>query len=51
MMKLLLIFGALDAALAVALGAFGAHGLKQRVKYCSSLRVQVLLTTGCRVVE
>lgn len=31
MMKLLLILGALDAALAVALGAFGAHGLRQRV--------------------
>lgn len=31
MMRLLLILGALDAALAVALGAFGAHGLKQRV--------------------
>lgn len=31
MMKLLLVIGSLDAALAVALGAFGAHGLKQRV--------------------
>lgn len=29
--KWLLIIGALDAALAVALGAFGAHGLKARV--------------------
>lgn len=30
-MKLLLMLGALDAALAVVLGAFGAHGLKQHV--------------------
>lgn len=30
-MKALIIIGALDAALAVGLGAFGAHGLKQRV--------------------
>jgi uncharacterized membrane protein YgdD (TMEM256/DUF423 family) len=31
MIKLLLTIGALDAALAVILGAFGAHGLKDRV--------------------
>jgi uncharacterized membrane protein YgdD (TMEM256/DUF423 family) len=30
-MKLLLIAGALNAALAVIMGAFGAHGLKARV--------------------
>lgn len=30
-MKALLILGALNGALAVALGAFGAHGLKSRV--------------------
>lgn len=30
-MKLLLIVGALNAALAVTMGAFGAHGLKARV--------------------
>lgn len=30
-MKALLLIGALDAALAVILGAFGAHGLKARV--------------------
>lgn len=30
-MKLLLIVGALNAALAVIMGAFGAHGLKARV--------------------
>ena len=30
-MKLLWMLGALDAALAVALGAFGAHGLKEKV--------------------
>lgn len=31
MLKLLLMLGAIDAALAVTLGAFGAHGLKERV--------------------
>ncbi|MDX1804328.1 MAG: DUF423 domain-containing protein [Alcanivorax sp.] len=31
MMKALLVLGALNAALAVILGAFGAHGLKSRV--------------------
>jgi uncharacterized membrane protein YgdD (TMEM256/DUF423 family) len=30
-MKLLLVLGALNGALAVMLGAFGAHGLKSRV--------------------
>lgn len=30
-MKLLMITGALNAAIAIALGAFGAHGLKARV--------------------
>ena len=30
-MKALLLLGALNAALAVAMGAFGAHGLKARV--------------------
>ena len=30
-MKILLILGALNGALAVGLGAFGAHGLKNRV--------------------
>jgi uncharacterized membrane protein YgdD (TMEM256/DUF423 family) len=30
-MKVLLVMGALNAAIAVAMGAFGAHGLKARV--------------------
>lgn len=31
-MKALLVLGAINGALAVTLGAFGAHGLKQRVE-------------------